>query len=172
MIVKCGFPCDSAIDRRLLAAAYYQDSYRAPVRHAESGVVENFLGIFAHTPVWIKVLLVIRNKIASWCGLDTATTAEIMNPEIKKSYAVGDKIGPWPIFALTESELIAGRDNKHLDFRLSILRIADEGNGFAIVSTVCKVRNTFGKIYLFCIVPFHKWGIRRLITNAVVAGRL
>jgi hypothetical protein len=95
-----------------------------------------------------------------------------MNPQIKRCYKVGDKIGPWPIFGLTEDELVAGRDNKHLDFRLSVLRETNGGSESAVISTVCTTHNAFGKLYLFFIVPFHKWGVQRLISRAMAAGRL
>ena len=117
--------------------------------------------------MWIKIILVVRNRIAALGGLEAPTLSEIMNPQFKSSYKVGDKIGPWPIFALSESELIAGRDNKHLDFRLSVLRLTDEKGVSAIVSTVCVVHSRFGKVYLFFIAPFHRWGLRRLMASAV-----
>lgn len=41
-----------------------------------------------------------------------------------------------------------------------------------VVSTVCNVHNLYGKIYLFFIVPFHKWGVKQLMSRAVRAGRL
>jgi len=34
------------------------------------------------------------------------------------------------------------------------------------------VRNRFGKYYLRTIVPFHRRGLQRLLSNAVVANRL
>lgn len=95
-----------------------------------------------------------------------------MRPEVKDSYKVGDKIGPWPVFSLTQSELVAGRDNKHLDFRLSVLKEANGETMNAVISTVCTTHNAFGRLYLFFIIPFHKWGVRRLMSSAVAAGRL
>ncbi|MEA2912314.1 MAG: hypothetical protein QOJ15_4395, partial [Bradyrhizobium sp.] len=41
-----------------------------------------------------------------------------------------------------------------------------------IVSTICTAHNVFGKIYLFFIIPFHRNGVRTLMSNAVVAKRL
>ena len=116
--------------------------------------------------------MLARNRIVARFGLEVSAESEILSPEIKASYAVGDRIGPWPIFALTDSELIAGRDNSHLDFRLSVLRTSDRGVPHITVSTVCSVHNLAGKLYLFVIIPLHKWGVRRLMTNAVAAGRL
>jgi len=122
--------------------------------------------------MWVKLLLVVRNRVAALCGLEAPTAAEMMSTEVKSNYSVGDKIGVWPVFMLTETELVAGRDNKHLDFRLSILREATGEVASVTVSTLCSVHNTAGKVYLFFIVPFHKWGVRRMLARAISEGRL
>ncbi|MEO8247785.1 MAG: DUF2867 domain-containing protein [Burkholderiales bacterium] len=171
-VAECEFPALSALERHLVDTAYFRDSYRATMSRKGASVIEVFHAIFAHHPTWIKVALVIRNRMASLCGLETPTASEIMSPTFKNSYSVGEKIGPWPIFALTPSELVAGRDNKHLDFRLSVLRLTEGSAASVVVSTVCVVHNAFGKVYLFFVVPFHKWGVRSLISRAVTAGRL
>jgi hypothetical protein len=95
-----------------------------------------------------------------------------MKPEIRDTYNIGDKIGPWPVFFIGENEIVAGRNNKHLDFRLSVLKASDGDAMNVVVSTVCAVHNVFGKIYLFFIVPFHRKGVRSLMSNAVAARRL
>jgi hypothetical protein len=128
----------------------------------------------------MKAPMIVRNRIASWCGLEAPTATEIISPEMRTSYVVGDKIGGWPIFALTDTELVAGRDNRHLDFRLSILKEfnADAFAGATrestsmVISTVCTVHNMFGKLYLVVIIPFHQWGVQKLIARAIAAGRL
>ena len=171
-VAKCDFPSASVLDRRLIEAAYFRDSYRGPLSRPDVAVIDIFFGIFGHHPLWLKILLIIRNGIASFCGLAAPTASEIIHLEVKSSYHVGDKIGVWPIFSLTETEIVVGRDNKHLDFRLSVLRLADGDTASVVVSTLCTVHNTFGKLYLFFVVPFHKWGVQRLISNAIVAGRL
>lgn len=171
-IVECEIPAISVLDHGVVKAAYFRDSYRAPLSLTSSSVVEIFFGIFGHHPLWMKFLLIARNSIASACGLNVPKVSEIMNPEVRRSYVVGDSIGPWPIFELTGNELIAGRDNRHLDFRLSVLMEMNAGTASVVVSTICTVHNTFGKVYLFFITPFHKWGVRWLISRAINAGRL
>lgn len=131
-----------------------------------------FFALFGHHPGWVKALLQLRNRVASAFGLDVANAADIRNPVQKSAYRVGDAIGPWPIFSLSEQELIAGRDNRHLDFRLSLLREDHAGQATVVVSTICNVHNLSGKIYLFLIVPFHKWGVRQMIARAIRAKRL
>lgn len=171
-VVDCEIPSSSALARSFVDAAYFWDSYRAPSSHPEASITDVFFAIFGHHPPWMKAMLVARNRVASWCGLDAPTAREIMTPSIRSSYAVGDKIGVWPVYSRTDTELIAGRNNKHLDFRLSVLRETDRKTASVAVSTVCVVHNVYGKIYLFFIVPFHKWGVRRLMSNAIRAGRL
>jgi hypothetical protein len=155
-----------AVSRELIERAYFRDSYWAPLSRRELGIVDVFFGIFAHHPVWIKLLLIVRNKVASLAGLDASTASEILHVEIKDRYVVGEKIGVWPIFSLT------GRNNKHMDFRLSVLKVPDGDGTSVVVSTICTVHNLFGKLYLFFVVPFHRYGVRKLMANALAARRL
>jgi len=171
-IEECEVPSLSVLDRRLVEAAFFRDSYRTPLTYPQASVVEIFFGVFGHHPLWMKSVLIARNRVASLCGLAAPTSSEIMKAEVKDSYKVGDKIGAWPIFSLTQGELVAGRDNKHLDFRLSVLKEANGETMSTVISTVCTTHNAFGKIYLFFIIPFHKWGVRRLMSRAIAAGRL
>ncbi|CAN5324240.1 DUF2867 domain-containing protein [soil metagenome] len=171
-VSACAIPELTQLDPGMVKAAWFRDAFRAPVRRARTGITEIFLAIFAHHPMWMKRALIARNRFVSLFGLDAPSTQEILNFEVKSSYRVGDKIGVWPILAMSETELIAGRDNKHLDFRLSVLREDKGETAEVVVSTICVVHNVFGKLYLCLVVPFHKWGLRRLMSNAVAAGRL
>ena len=171
-IVKCDIPSASVLDRCLIETAYFRDAYSTPLSKSHVGIIPIFIGIFAHHPVYMKLILIVRNRIAAFCGLEAAHPSETLHFQIRNSYSVGEKIGVWPILSLTENELVAGRDNKHLDFRLSVLKISDGETACVVVSTICMVNNTFGKVYLFFITPFHKWGVQRLISNAIIAGRL
>jgi hypothetical protein len=171
-VAECDIPSASVLDRQLIGNADFRDSYRVRLSRSELGIVEIFFSIFAHVPFWSKILLIVRNKAASLIGLEAPTAAEILHLQIKDRYVVGEKIGVWPIFFLGEDELIAGRDNKHMDFRLSVMKVPDGDATTVVVTTICTVRNLFGKYYLSAIIPFHKHGVRQLLSNAVAAGRL
>ena len=120
----------------------------------------------------MKLLLIVRNKLVAVVGLHGSTASAVLDIEIGSHYAVGEKIGRWRIFALGAHEVVAGGDDKHLDFRVSVL-IATEGDeASVVVSTVCAVHNLAGKIYLFFVVPLHRFGVRTLMTNALAAQRL
>ncbi len=180
-IEVCKPPLGSAIGHQTIMEAYFCDAYCTDLQHPKASVVDIFFGVFGHNPWWIRRVLMARNRLASLGGLDVPADRDILSPQRKSSYAAGDTIGPWPLFFLSEQELVAGRNNKHLDFRLSVLRtsakpgVGQPGEKRAaqvVISTVCTTHNTFGKLYLFFIVPFHKRGVQWLMTRAVVAGRL
>jgi hypothetical protein len=171
-VIECDVPSSSMLDRGVVEKAYFRDSYRVALARPELSMVDIFFALFGHTPRWMKALLITRNAIARCFGLQAPTVAEILTPTMRPTYSVGDKIGPWPIFFIGDNELVAGRNNKHLDFRLSVLKVVDGDAASVVVSTVCSVHNVFGKIYLFFIVPFHRSGVQTLLSNAVAASRL
>jgi hypothetical protein len=172
IVVECEVPSSSMLNREPMQHAYFRDSYRVPLSRREIGIVDIFFAIFGHHPLWMKLLLIVRNKVASLAGLDAPAASEILHVEIKERYAVGEKIGAWPIFWLSEHEIVAGRDNKHLDFRISVLKVPEDDRMSVVVSTICSVHNRAGKLYLFFIIPFHRYGVRKLMANALAARRL
>ena len=172
VVVECDVPRHSALGKDLIERADFRDAYRAPLSHSDLSVVEIFFAIFARRPGWINLMLIARNKAAALAGLEVPTTAETINMEKRDHYFVGEKIGPWPIFFLDSDELVAGRDNKHMDFRLSIMKMHDGIRPSIVVSTLCMIHNKFGQYYLSSIIPFHKFGLRRLMASALAAQRL
>jgi Protein of unknown function (DUF2867) len=171
-VVECEIPSGSALRGDLLERADFHDAYRAPTHLPGLDVVDLFFAIFANRPAWMNLMLVARNKAAALGGLEAPGTWEIFYVKRKAHYAIGEKIGPWPIFFLGTDELIAGRDNKHMDFRLSVMKVGDGNRTGVIASTVCTVNDRFGRYYLSSVIPFHKFGIRKLMANAVAAQRL
>ena len=171
-VVECDVPRHSALGKDLIERADFRDAYCAPLNRSDIGVVEIFFAIFARRPGWMNLMLIARNKAAALAGLEVPTTSEILNMEKRDRYFVGEKIGPWPIFFLGSDELVAGRDNKHMDFRLSVMKVYDGTEPGVVVSTLCMVHNKFGQHYLSSIIPFHEFGLRRLIANALAAQRI
>ena len=171
-VVECDVPHHSALGKDLIERADFRDAYRAPLSRSDLSVVEIFFAIFAWRPGWMNLVLIARNKAAALAGLEVPTTAEIINMEKRDRYFVGEKIGPWPIFFLGSDELVAGRDNRHMDFRLSVMKMHNGIRPSIVVSTVCMIHNKFGQYYLYSITPFHKFGLPRLMESAVAAQRL
>jgi hypothetical protein len=168
----CLLPLESALDRTLAGGATFADAYRVPLSHGDASAVDIFFAVFGHHPVWLKTILLLRHRAGAWFGLGAARASDILNPTQSERYRVGQCIGPWPIYFVAESEVVAGRDEKHLDFRVSVLKHAKGQASFATISTVCHAHNRFGRIYLRVVAPFHIWGVQRLLARALSAGRL
>ena len=165
-VEDCPVAASDFIDSETIAAATFKDAYRVGSREPIDPV-DAFFAIFGHHPWWMKAMLIMRNTVMA-PFVTVPPAASILTPARRAHYAVGDTIGPWPIFGLNARELVAGRDNPHLDFRVSV-QTAERA---VVVSTVCTAHNTFGQRYLHLIAPFHRFGLRRLMRNAVQAGRL
>lgn len=168
MISACQVPSDSALEPWRIADAFLLDSFSAPLRRRELGMAELFAAIFGHHTGPMKAALLARNAVVRLCGVETPDAADILRPEFKARYEAGEKIGPWPVYMFGERELIAGRDEKHLDFRVSL----HKGREAVTITTVCTVNNAFGRPYLRVVKPFHQYGVRALLRNAVTAGRI
>ena len=171
-VVACAPPSESLLGRTAIKTAYFADAYTTTLSGAGLAIVEIYAGLFGHAPLYVKLILVSRNMMARAAGLETPTVAEIMRVEIAGAYQVGDKIGPWPVFAINRDEIFAGRDNRHLDFRLSVFRQVDGGVARVTVSTLCHVHNLAGRVYLFFVKPFHRFGVKALMRQAAAAGRI
>ncbi len=99
-------------------------------------------------PSWVTNLMALRNRIVSIFGLKTEQMPEDIDAEVDAS----NTNSLFQTHYLTEDEIIVGSNDKHLDFRISVLR--DSGGYY--VSTWVHTHNIFGKMYLLFVMPFHK----------------
>ncbi|WP_278921066.1 DUF2867 domain-containing protein [Pseudophaeobacter profundi] len=97
-------------------------------------------------PAWVSALMRLRNLLVTPFGLNT----EITSPE---------KIGFFPLVNRSDNELILGLDDKHLDFRISVLK--QEGQIY--FATWVRTKNRFGCLYLRLIMPFHVLIVRNAV---------
>jgi hypothetical protein len=165
------FPSSSKLSGRL-AEAYYHDSYDAPLARPELTMLEIYAALLAQLPWWARVLLIMRNAIVSPFGLRTEPAADVWKPKIRDNYRPGDKFVRFRLYDQDEEEIVAGADDKHLDFRVSVLRAREQDVEKVILSTVIFTHNVFGRLYLFFVLPFHRFGLRRLMARAVAQGRI
>ncbi|WP_109435936.1 DUF2867 domain-containing protein [Aquimarina sp. AU119] len=121
-------------------------------------------------PKWGDVLLNLRNKIVPLFGLKGAK-----KPKNKKdllnnfSGAVGESIGFWKVFAKNESEVILGENDKHLDFKVSLL-VDDQNeskNKKLTITTIVNFNHWSGNFYFFLVKPFHQLIVRMMLKKAI-----
>src|SRR5260221_13517037 len=130
---------------------YHWDSYEAPLGRGDLAMHEIYLALFAHHPRWARRLLILRGWIVAPFGLKTTTAADLDDIEIKPAYAVGEKIARFTLYGQSETEIVTGGDDKHLDFRVSVRKMTDHGASRVVLSTVVSPHNLFGRTYLAAI---------------------
>jgi hypothetical protein len=154
------------------AGAYYSESYEVPLKRSDLKMHEIYLAILGHLPWWARALIVVRNHLVFLFGIHAEPTANVWKPAIKETYIPGEKILRFNLYSLDDHEIVTGRDDKHLDFRVSVMQVTEQDAPKVVVSTLIFVHNLFGKAYLLFVLPLHKLGMRRLLAQAVAHGRI
>ena len=168
----CDFPRSSRL-REFLPGYTYPDSFCVPASRPDLPIEDIYIAALGHLPHWFKRLLVLRTQIVAPFGVRGPTMAQLnAGRDPNARYAVGGEILRWTIHDLTADEIIAGGDDKHLDFRVSVLRNRETEPASIILSTAVRTRNRFGKAYMAAIKPFHRFGVKTLLSNAAAAARL
>jgi len=131
---KTDLPRRSALHARV-APSDFLDCYRvrsplSPRRAAE--IITDF-------PGWARLLLRVRRIVTTPFGLSD------------DGPAAPDKVGIFPVESDGPEELIAGFDDKHLDFRVAVLSV----EGTTYLATWVHPHNVGGRLYLRLIMPFH-----------------
>lgn len=116
--------------------------------------------IFGKEPKWVTLLFKIRNAIVKLFGLKTE-----MPKDGNTQFKVGSYIGFFQIYNIIENEVLLGADDSHLKFRVSILNSQEKDFNIK-VTTLVQYNNTFGKIYMTIIKPFHCLVVKSMIKNA------
>lgn len=81
--------------------------------------------------------------------------------ETKGDFAVGNTVGLFKIYFINEKEIISGLKDNHLDFCISFYKKDNK----VILSTLVKYNNTFGKVYMNIVKPFHKLIVKNMLKN-------
>lgn len=133
-VTKSPLPADSALNERRVPHDFldcYTVAAAMPVREA-ANIITDF-------PGWARFLLLIRRVLTVPFGLDN------------DGPAAPDRVGIFPVESETPDELIAGFNDKHLDFRVSVFAL----EGTISLATWVKPHNIGGRAYLAAIMPFH-----------------
>jgi hypothetical protein len=122
--------------------------------------------VFAQQPPWIAALMRVRDALVAGFGIKTSGQL--------KSVAPAQRAGRIAIFRIYEThahEILLGEDDKHLDFRLSLLTTHAAANGRQLIlSTVVHCYNLLGRSYLRVIAPFHRRVVRATLQRAARVG--
>ncbi len=124
--------------------------------------------IFSHQAPWISTLLAVRDAIVGGFGLKTAKQLASLGAESETG-----RVGIFKIYGTSPTEIVLGEDDKHLDFRLSVLCSdppAPGGKRQLTLSTVVHCHNGPGRLYILAIAPFHRLIVRSSLRSAARIG--
>ena len=76
--------------------------------------------IFSVQPSWIAALTNVRDAIVAGLGLKTAKHLATLSSD-----PAARRIGIFRVFSTSDTEVVLGENDKHLDFRVSILCTPD-----------------------------------------------
>jgi hypothetical protein len=138
----------------LLAGAQFSDAYSVVVDEAGLDARHAAEKMLGHSPRWIESLLALRNVLVAPFGLKKPVPTRI---------SAADTIGIFPVMSETPDRLVAGLNDKHLDFRV-VVDVAASGQGQRVTATTLVLtHNLLGRVYLATILPFHRLVVRALL---------
>lgn len=114
-------------------------------------------------PPWVMGLLAIRNALVRPFGLRTGAAHGYAPPtrEDILSHRYG---GALAVDHVCSEEVTFGSEDRHLDFRVSVLKTR-EPQGHVALATWVHPHNVWGRLYLWAVLPFHKLIVWRMLAN-------
>jgi hypothetical protein len=139
----------------------YADAYRVALpADFPPDVVAFARRLFDSRPAWVDGLMSARNRAVALFGLKTAPRSAAH----AATFEPGSKLGLFRVFERTDREILLGQDDKHLDFRLSVLL---DGTGHAVVTTVVKFNRLLGRAYFAPVGTLHRLIVPAMMRAAV-----
>jgi Protein of unknown function (DUF2867) len=164
---ECEAPHHSVIAKRI-AGAYFHDTWRVQSEFPELSAFEHYLKAASETPRWVDSLMSLRNRVVAIVGLkNLGNLAAIDKAKLETDYNLGDRVGIFKLLEIHENEVLLGDDDSHLNAVISIHRAQASMDApvFISATTVVRVHNLVGRLYLLPVVPLH-----RRIVPAVMRG--
>lgn len=141
----------------------FLDSQVAPVADPTLNAADLTLLTFFAMPRWVTLLLGLRNLIMGPFGVKTGEGQGLAIPTREEIVSARYK-GVFGVESATNEEVILGTNDRHLDFRVSILKTREPSDHVAL-STWVHPHSVWGWLYLWAIYPFHKLIVWRALAN-------
>ena len=121
-------------------------------------IAERALG---HPGPMFRTALALRDAAMGMFGVKTS---DHMRAELAGRSA--DRIDFFPVLSRSPTEIILGEDDRHLDFRVSLLLREAAGRRELAATTVVHCHGLLGRVYLATIMAGHVMVIRSALAKA------
>jgi hypothetical protein len=154
-----------------LPGAHFHDAYLVSDPAAHRNALQTWLDLVARTPRWTQGLMAARNRLVRLVGLKDLGQLHDQHPTQQghlsmdaSHYQVGDRVGIFVIRSLSETEVVMGQDDRHLNVQVALhKRTLGDQAPVVVVSTVVHVHNALGHVYMAVVKPFHRRIVRAML---------
>ena len=142
----------------VLPGADFVDAYRVMV--PKSGLDAQAMArlMFQHQPGWLTAMMHLRDGVVGPLGLKTARRAH---------EGPGPAVGNFPVVTATTDRIVLGFPDQHLDFRVVVDVVRGGDDDGVTVTTLVRLNNLLGRVYLTSIMPFHRVVVRSTLQSLV-----
>ena len=129
----------------LLPGAQFADAFRIESSDRTLDARRAAERMMARQPRWAEALVTLRNLVVTPFGLKTSGAATSLG-----------MVGIFPVISETPDRLVAGFNDKHLDFRVVVDIAGPSQSRQVTLTTLVHTHNWLGRTYLAVIMPFHR----------------
>ncbi len=146
---------------------HYADSFSARLNRNTITAQEAGRAFFMSAPAWVETLYAFRNRVVRMMGLKVPDTQNREQQLAAFACLPGEQLGLFKVFDATADEVILGEDDKHLNFRISLL--LDRVQQQLIMTTTVHHNNWLGRLYFLPVRPFHRFIAPAMLRQIVAA---
>lgn len=152
----------------IAAHAHYTDAFSLRVAAGTFPSVDALARACTRFPGWVRALMRLRNAVVAPFGLKVEPDPRA-HERAREALGAGDRVGIFRVIERSTHELLLGENDKHLDFRFSLLLrdLADVQEVFA--TTTVHFHNVWGRLYFFFVAPVHRRIIPAMLRNTLTA---
>ncbi len=140
----------------------YRDTCSVDLGPRSFTVDQVISAFFDAAPRWLDGLMELRNTLVKPLGLKTGP---VTVPVVAPPFLVGQTIGVFRIIERTETEVVLGENDRHLDFRVSLLLVRTGQGTELSISTLVRMHNLLGRGYFALVRPFHRYLVPIMARN-------
>ena len=149
---------ETSIILKNFGKVHYLDVYKIQTKSNDS--VDKISTELFKIPKWVNNLMKLRDFLVGVFGLKTGKKEDI---QIEPYYEVGNRAVYFTVIDRAENEIVMAENDKHLNFRTSVMIERDDTSTAIYLSTIVQYNNFFGRLYFFFVKPFHRLIVRSLL---------
>ena len=143
-------PKDSAV-HKLMPDTSYEDCFYCQADNRDFKSVDIVKLFFNSVPGWFSTLMQLREKVAGFIGLKTASLTEEQFKAQLDAYTgkKEDKLALFNTWYCDTNEIVFGEIDRHLDFCFSMKTVPEHSGTGIYLSTTVRYNNWMGPVYFF-----------------------